>query len=233
MTNQERLSFRKLTQNTPEWLTARKGRVTASRCADVATKIAKGTKYSAARYDYMMELIVEQLTGRAQERFVTQAMEWGIEQQPFAQAAYEMKQGVMVEDVGLIIHPEKDLFAASPDGLTETGIVEFKCPTSRVHLEYMKAGVVPDDYLPQIKAQLACMPEREYCDFVSFDPRLPFGLQLFIRRYYRDAAKITELETEVDKFLGEMRYQLMELTTAKPIEVRDLAEQLTESLGAV
>jgi putative phage-type endonuclease len=218
LTERERRDFRNLTQNTPEWLSARRGRVTASRCADVITKIAKGTKYSAARYDYLMELVVEHLTGRAAERFVTQAMEHGIEQQPFAQAAYEMRHDVTVDSVGLIVHPELEYFASSPDGtIGEDGLVEFKCPTTRVHLEYLKAGDVPADYIPQMNGQLACMPERQYCDFVSFDPRVPFGMQLFVRRHMRDRERIAELELEVKKFQAELAYELMELTAAKPV----------------
>lgn len=221
ITEKEREQYRKLTQSTPEWLVARKGRVTASRCAEVIGKTKAG-KYSADRYNYLMELVVEHVTGRAVERFVTPAMEWGIEQQVFAQAAYEMKMDVEVQDVGLIIHPKIDLFAASPDGLVfdngeGKGLVEFKCPTTRVHLEYLEAGVVPEDYIPQLNAQLACMPEREWVDFVSFDPRVPFGIQLFIRRHYRDEERIEELEREVELFLDELAGHAAKIASAHPV----------------
>lgn len=233
LTEKERLDFRNLTQSTPEWLSARRGRVTASRCADVIGRnqsktLKDGTvvlgKYAADRYDYLMELVVEHLTGRAAERFVTQAMEWGIEQQPFAQAAYEMRQDVTVDSVGLIVHPELEYFASSPDGtIGDDGLVEFKCPTTRVHLEYLKAGDVPKDYIPQINAQLACMPEREYCDFVSFDCRVPFGMQLFIRRHFRDRERIAELELEVRKFQAELAYELAELAGVRPVALETVS----------
>jgi putative phage-type endonuclease len=227
MTEKERQEFRNLTQSTPEWLVARRGRVTASRCQDVIRKLKNGN-YSADRYAYMMDLVVEHLTGRAIDTYVNQAMEWGIEQQPFAQAAYEMRQDVSVESVGLIVHPSLELFAASPDGLVgENGLVEFKCPTSRVHIEYLKAGVVPEEYIPQMNAQMACMPEREYCDFVSFDPRVPFGIQLFIRRHYRDKGRIEELEFEVNKFLAELASELMALAVASPVEKHVEAELIS------
>jgi hypothetical protein len=228
VSKKERQEFRNLTQSTPEWLAARRGRVTASRCSDVIRRLkskvlkdgtVKPGEYSADRYNYLMELVVEHLTGRSMDTYVNQAMEWGIEQQPFAQAAYEMRQDVSVESVGLIIHPEQESFAASPDGtIDQDGLVEFKCPTTRVHLEYLKAGVVPDDYIPQMNAQLACMPEREYCDFVSFDPRVPFGMQLFIRRHYRDKGRIGELECEVETFLGELASELLALSLVQPIQ---------------
>jgi putative phage-type endonuclease len=218
VTDQERQEFRLLTQGTPEWLMARIGRVTASRCGDVVGKSEKTKKYFAEHHNYLMELVVEHITRRAAERHVTQAMEWGIEQQPFAQAAYEMNQDVTVQSVGLIIHPENEYFAASPDGLVEeSGLVEFKCPTTRVHLEYLEAGVVPEEYIPQLNAQLACMPEREWADFASFDPRVPFGMQLFVRRHYRDRERIAELENEVNLFLNELGAELGKLTSAVPI----------------
>ena len=226
LTEKERLEFYRMTQGTPEWLVARRGRVTASRCADVITKVGKGEKlrYSGKRYGYLMELLEEHLTGRAVEHFVSREMEWGIEQQIFAQAAYEMKQGVSVDDVGLVVHPKNDLFASSPDGLVDSdGLVEFKCPTTRIHLEYLEAGDVPEEYIPQMNAQLACLPEREYCDFVSFDPRLPFGLQLFVRRHHRDEERIAELESEVEKFLDELAQKMQHLTAARPI-VTELTE---------
>ncbi len=230
LTEKERQEYRQLTQNTPEWLTARRGLVTASRCAAVITKIAKGTKYSAARYDYLMELVVEHLTNRVVERYVTPAMEWGIEQQPFAEAAYEMATGASLESIGLVIHPEMEYFAASPDMLLEDdGLVEVKCPTTRVHLEYLKAGLVPEEYIPQINAQLACMPERQYCDFVSFDPRVPFGMQLFVRRHYRDRERIAQLEQEVNKFSAELAYELAELAGVRPLGEKVTADSIASN----
>ena len=230
LTEKDRQEFRNLTQSTPEWLCARRGRVTASRCADVIGKLKSG-KYGAGRQNYLWDLVVEHITGRAIEHHVSEAMEWGLEQQPFAQAAYELKQDVSVDQIGLVVHPEMDYFASSPDGLIgENGLVEFKCPTTRVHLEYLKAGVVPEDYIPQITAQMACMPEREYCDFVSYDPRVPFGMQLFIRRHVRDAQRIAELEAEVSKFSAELAYELAELTGVKPVDTASLEGQLAASV---
>ena len=217
LTDKERAEFRNLTQNTPEWLVCRKGRITASRC-DALVRRLKNGNYSADRTNYLWELVVEHLSGRATDRYVTQEMEWGIEQQPFAEAAYEMKTGVTVEPIGLVVHPEMDYFAASPDGLLDDdGLIEIKCPTTRTHLEWLKAGDIPEEYIPQMTAQMACMPERQYCDFVSFDPRLPFGMQLFIRRYHRDKERIAQMEQEVAKFSGELAFVLMELSGARPV----------------
>ncbi len=209
--------LRKLNQASPEWLVARRGRITASRCADLIAKTQKG-KPAASRYNYLMELVAEHVTNRATEHYVSPAMEWGLEQQPFAQAAYEISQNCSVEPIGLVVHPTIELFACSPDGVVgDTGLVEFKCPTDRVHLEYLRAGVIPEDYIPQLNAQLACMPEREWNDFTSFNPNMPFGMQLFIRRHYRDKQRIAELEIEVQDALGELAEMLGVLAKAVPI----------------
>jgi hypothetical protein len=209
--------LRKLTQGTPEWLTARRGKVTASRCGDLVAKTQKG-KPSASRLNYLWELVSEHITGRCVEHYVSREMEWGIEQQPFAEAAYEMAQDCTVEHIGLIVHPTIELFASSPDcTVGDEGLAEFKCPTDRVHLEYLKAGVIPEDYLPQLTAQLACMPERKWNDFVSFNPNMPYGMQLFIRRLKRDDKAIAELEAEVQSFLGELADMMNSLAQAVPI----------------
>jgi len=226
LTKKERQEFFNLTQGTPEWLQARRGRATTSRCADVIGRTqdkvlksgeVKPGKYAAARYDYLMELAVEHLTGRAFEHFVSREMEWGIEQQLFAQAAYEMKCDTSVESVGLVVHPDIEMFASSPDGFVgNDGLVEFKCPTTRTHLEYLIAGDVPEAYIPQMNGQMSCTG-RQWCDFVSFDPRLPFGMQLFVRRHHRDRERIAELESEVGKFLDELAAMLQGLTSARPV----------------
>jgi putative phage-type endonuclease len=200
-------------QQTAEWLEMRKGRVTASRVADVMAVLKKGGE-SAARRNYRNELITEMLTGRSAETFVSEAMMFGIEQEPYARAAYEMKADVMVDPGGFAVHDEIDRFGASPDGLIGSdGVLEIKCPTTAVHIGYLLAGVVPEDYQPQMLAEMACTG-RKWCDFVSFDPRLPKHLQLFVRRFDRDEARIAEMEQMIALFLGdvdEILYRLKEL----------------------
>jgi putative phage-type endonuclease len=199
-----------LVQNTPEWLMHRLGMVTASRVADVTAKLKNG-KYSAARDKYLMDVVIERLTGRAAENYVSPSMEWGIENEPLARAAYEMEQDAEVELIGFATHPTIEWFGASPDGLVgKHGLVELKCPNTSTHLAYLLDKEVPVDYLPQMKAQMACT-ERQWCDFVSFDPRLPKNLQFFVRRFHRDQEMITQMEEEVTKFLDEVVLKLAEL----------------------
>lgn len=191
-----------LIQGSPEWLQMRCGSVTASRMDDVMKYLNNGTE-SQARRDYRTEIVCEVLTGRTTEHYVSPAMEWGIETEPVARAAYEISQDCEVEQVGLAIHPTIKNFAASPDGLVGAeGLVEIKCPNTATHIEYLIAGQIPPEYGLQMLAQMACT-ERKWCDFVSFDPRLPKKFQLFIRRFERDDALVDAVEMEVIKFLAE------------------------------
>lgn len=189
-------------QGSEEWLSSRAGKVTASRIADVMAKIKSGE--AADRRDYRAQIVAEILTGKPQDGgFLNAEMQWGIDQEPFARAAYEVTSDVMVDQVGLVLHPKIDRAAASPDGLVGEGLVEIKCPKTATHLQYLIDGVAPKKYQPQMLWQMACA-ERAWCDFVSFDPRLPEQHRLFVVRFQRDDEKIKEMETEVVRFLQEV-----------------------------
>lgn len=192
-----------LTQGSDAWIRARAGKVTASRIADVMAKIKTGE--SASRRDYKAQIVAEILTGTPQENgFKSAEMQWGNDQEPFARAAYEIATGAMVDQVGLVLHPSIGRGAASPDGLVGLdGLVEIKCPKTATHLQYLVDGKVPMHYQPQMLWQMACT-ERDWCDFASFDPRLPEHLQLFVRRFSRDQTRIDEIESEVRTFLTEV-----------------------------
>lgn len=192
-----------LEQGSPEWLAARVGRVTASRIADVMAK-GKGGE-AQTRLNYKWQLVAEIMTGQSQEdRFFSQAMAWGVEQEPFARAAYEIQTGGLVENVGLVAHPSIPRCAASPDGLVGLdGLLEIKCPKTPTHLEYMEKGAIPGHYQLQMLWQMACTG-RQWVDFATFDPRLPEELQLFVMRFPRDQTRIDAIESEVQKFWNEI-----------------------------
>ena len=138
-------------QRTDEWFTARLGKVTASRVADVIAKTKTG--YGAGRANYMADLVVERLTGQKASSFSNAAMEWGTEQEPHARAAYSAKTGIMVEEVGFIDHPTVAMSGASPDGFAEEGLIEVKCPNTATHLEYVLAELPPLKYFTQMQWQ--------------------------------------------------------------------------------
>jgi putative phage-type endonuclease len=196
------------TQRSEAWFAQRLGKVTASRVSDVIAKTKTG--YSASRENYMADLIVERLTNQKASSFSNAAMEWGTEQEPAARAAYSAYTGELVEEVGFIDHPRILNSGASPDGVVGEGLVEIKCPATATHLDTLLAGTVPSKYIPQMQWQMACTNTR-FCDFVSYDPRLPDHLRLFVKPVRRDNEYIAMLETEVTKFLTELEEKLTQL----------------------
>jgi putative phage-type endonuclease len=193
---------RNIEQRTPAWHLCRMGKVTASRVADVVAKTKSG--YSASRANYMAQLVVERMTNKQAESYSNAAMEWGTEQEPLARAAYEAEVDVLVEEVGMIDHPTVEMSGASPDGLVgDDGLVEIKCPTTATHIDTLMGEQAPKKYYDQMQWQMACTG-RKWCDFVSFDPRMPEGLQLFVKRVERDDEYIAMLESEVATFLQEV-----------------------------
>lgn len=188
-----------IVQGTPEWHALRCGKVTASRISDVIAKTKTG--WAASRANYAAELIAERLTGKPAEGFTNAAMQWGTDQEPNARLAYEFMQDVSVEQVAFVIHPKIADSGASPDGLVGIdGLVEIKCPNTATHIDTIIKQEVPAKYITQIMWQMACT-DRKWCDFVSFDPRLPESMQLFVKRIDRDGDLINELETQVQVFL--------------------------------
>jgi putative phage-type endonuclease len=207
-----------LEQRTPEWYSMRSGCATGSKVADIMTKLKKGG-YGAARANYVLEVAWSRLTGLTMDHYVSPAMLFGMENEPLARAAYEIATDSMVSEVGLALHPRIKFFAASPDGLIgDRGVLECKCPNSSTHLTYLLRGEVPEEYQWQMLAEMACC-ERDWCDFVSFDPRMPDNLQLFVRRFHRDEARIAEMEAEVELFLTEVEQTLEKLKAVPMIQV--------------
>ena len=196
-------------QGTDDWFAARLGKVTASKIADVMAKTKSGT--AATRDNYMAQLVVERLTNTRAESFSNSAMQWGTDQEPFARAAYEAAQGVLVEEVGFVPHPRIDMAGASPDGLVGLfGMCEIKCPNTAAMIDTLLTEKVPSRYFGQMQMQMACT-DRAWCDYVVYDPRMPAKAQLFIKRVERDEAFIAEMEAEIIKFLGEVTVQVEKL----------------------
>ena len=170
--------------------------------ADVLATTKTGP--SASRKNYLAQLVAERLTGTPAESFTNGAMQWGTDTEPFARAAYELKSDLMVDQVGFIDHPTIAMSGMSPDGLVgDDGLVEIKCPNTATHIDYLIGKKPPSKYVPQMAWQLACSG-RKWCDFVSFDPRMPENLQLFIVRYVPDPGYIATLEQESVTFLAEV-----------------------------
>jgi putative phage-type endonuclease len=189
-------------QGSELWFAARCGKVTASRVADVIAKTKTGP--STSRANYAAQIVAERLTGNVQESYTNAAMQHGTETEPEARRTYEFFSGRTVHEVGFVAHPTIAMTGCSPDGLTDDeGMVEIKCPIVATHIETLLGASVPGKYITQIQWQLACTG-RAWCDFVSYDNRMPESMRLFVKRIERDDARIAELEREVIKFLAEV-----------------------------
>lgn len=189
-------------QRTDDWFAARLGKATASKIADIMARTKSGP--SASRANYAAQLVTERLTGTREEGFTNAAMQWGTDNEPRARAMYELVTGGTVLECGFFDHPTVEMSGASPDGLVgDVGLVEIKCPNSATHISTLRGDTIPDKYVKQMQWQMACTG-RTWCDFASFDPRLPDEMQLFVQRLHRDDALIAEMEAEVSAFLTEV-----------------------------
>jgi putative phage-type endonuclease len=202
-------------QGTDEWFAARIGKVTASRVADVIAKTKTG--YSSSRDNYMAQLICERLTNQKADGFTNAAMQWGTETEPLARLSYEVAQNVLVDEVGFVPHPRILMAGASPDGLVgDNGLLEIKCPNTATHIDTLLSETVPGKYNTQMQFQMACT-DREWCDFVSFDNRLPTELQLFVKRVPRDNVFIRLIEGEIVQFIAELDDKINKLMKVKNV----------------
>jgi putative phage-type endonuclease len=200
-------------QNTYAWLLARLGKVTASRVHEIVARTKSG--YSSSRSNYMTQLILERINGEPIESYENAAMVWGREQEPKARIAYEFFRDVGVAQVGFVDHPKIKGAGCSPDGLVgDDGLVEIKSPfESKNHLETLLAGNHPSRYLLQMQFQMSCTG-RKWCDYVSFDPRFPPAMQMFVQRVERDDKLIADTEKAVREFLQETDDKEWALRTA-------------------
>jgi putative phage-type endonuclease len=202
-----------LEQGSPAWLMQRLGKATASRIADLMAETKSG--FSASRANYLAELVVQRLTGTIEPGFTNAAMQRGTDCEPQARALYAFVHDVDVIETGFWQHPSIPAAGASPDGLVGgDGLVEIKCPTSATHLATLRGAGIPDKYMKQMQFQLACTG-RSFCDFASFDPRVPADLQLHVRRVPRDDALIRTIEKAVRDFLVEVDRAVLDLRPAE------------------
>jgi len=201
-------------QGSDEWFVARLGKVTASKITDVLATVKTGE--AVTRRNYRMQLVCERLTGRKAETYTNAHMERGNALEPLARASYELKKGVMVDEVGFVQHPTIEMAGASPDGLVDGGSIEIKCPTPANHIDTVLRGTAPSQYLAQMQWQMACLGNvYKYVDFVSYCPDVGEDLELFIVRVMRDDEYIAETETAVNAFLNEVSETFNQLKELK------------------
>ena len=198
--------IRCIEQVSHEWMSLRIGKIGGSRVADVLTE-GRGGAESLTKRKYKNELIRERLTGRKLDTYKTPAMQRGIDLEPMARAWYEVKYNTFVDQVAIVLHPTIDGGQCSPDGIVEAtnSLIEIKIPNPENHLDnILTGGKQLEQYYDQVQWQLSCMPEKEFCDLVSYDPEMPDHLQGFVKRIYRDDEYINNMQNAVIAFLSEI-----------------------------
>lgn len=219
-------------QRSIEWIMSRVAHVTCSRFADVMDKLKNGNP-GAKRTKYMLDVVAERISGTPTEHYVTAAMERGVMMEPMARAAYEAKTGCIVDECGFIHHPTLQWVGGSLDGFVDDqGIIEIKAPTTSTHLTTILSGECL--HLPQIMGYL-WLTGRQWCDFISYDDRMPEPLNLYIQRIPRNDAYIAALEAEVRVFLGEVDALVKRLTMACRVDTQtgELFDDAVDGIAAM
>jgi len=193
-------------QGTEEWLAMRIGWITASRFKDVKAGGAGKTRLS-----YMYQLAAEALTDSREEGYTSEYMQWGTETEPQARSMYEFSTNNDVEQIAFIKLGGENKIGCSPDGLiSNDGMVEFKCPKTTTQIETFLSGKMPTGHAAQVQGQL-WVAQREWCDFVSFDPRIDGDASFFIQRQYRDEKAIKEISEACFKFEDDLKEIILKL----------------------
>ena len=197
-------------QGTAAWFYARVGCCTASRFDDVIAKKKDG-KPTAQRKNYLMELVIERLTGQPSDHWTSAAMQWGTDQEQLSRMAYEAATGAMLQAVGFIKHPTLPAVGATPDGLIdEDGGFESKSPFNTANHIYTILDGMPTEHMAQVQGGM-WVTGRKWWDFQSFDPRLPEPLNRYVQRIERNEDYIKQLAEEVIAFNAEVEAMLKRL----------------------
>lgn len=206
------MQFLDIKQGSDEWIAARVGSLGASRISEATARTKTG--FGASRANLLAELLVERITGKPTEKFITSAMQQGTEREPEARAAYCFMRDVDVQEVGLVRHPTIKGTHASPDGLVGSdGLIEIKAPQAAAHLDILLTGAIPSRYMQQMAWQMAVC-DRSFCDFVSYNPDFPEHLRLFVKRVERSPTQEALLTEDVISFLSELDEKLARLQEA-------------------
>lgn len=188
-------------QGDGNWWNERLGKLTGSRMA-AAMNFLKSGKESSERENLRYEIVAERISNTFADKYMTSDMQWGIDQEAAAKEAFETRTGLIVTDVGFIDHPRIAFCGVSPDGFVSDGcLIEVKCPKTKTHMKYVANQVIPAEYKPQMALQAACTGKDVW--FVSYDPRMGEGKDLFIKKYKPTPEEIAEVEAAAEKFLAE------------------------------
>ena len=185
-----------VSQGEADWFALRLAIPTASEFGKIVTSTGKA---STQANGYMNTLLAEWLTGKTGGMESTPWMDRGTSMEPEARTWYEMETDEDAETVGFITRDD-GLVGCSPDALIgDSGMLEIKCPSPGVHVEYLLSDALPSKYKPQVQGQLM-VAERDWCDFISYHPdMMPLRV-----RVTRDEDYINTMRGMLDGFVDKM-----------------------------
>lgn len=184
------VNYYDIDQGSQEWLDLRKGKVSASRAADLLATVRYGE--AAAYRNYRTELAIERITGKSPERYVSNAMQYGTDTEPVARTMYQLVTGNLVKKSGIYVIEGKNACASLDGEIGDDGVLEIKCREMANHVESLSLNKIPDVYYKQIQYQL-WVTHRKWGDYLSYCDEMPDNAQLFIKRVERDEEVIGEI----------------------------------------
>lgn len=201
-------------QSDPMWLPSRRGCISASRHAHV-DNYRKDGKPGADYFKYRAEVVAEWLTDWAADHPTTTWMQRGIEEEPNAIAAFEARYGVMLSPAMLIEHESIERWVATPDGLiSRRQSIEVKVPATHNYIDWVHAGVIPDQHIPQMVAQQV-VADLDMTVFIAYCPDFPPAQQLFIREFRATEEQRDIATTRAEMFLAEAQEMVERMMAAR------------------
>lgn len=182
-------------QGSEQWLSLRRGKMSASRAKDLLASVKYGE--SAAFKNYRAELLIERLTGRSPDRYVTRQMEYGTETEGLARTMYSLSTGNIVSESGIYLIEGENICASLDGEIGSDGLVEIKNRVIANHIESIATDKVPTQYYQQIQFQL-WVSNKLWGDYCSYADEMPENAQLFIKRIERDEAMIEDIKNKCE-----------------------------------
>ena len=180
-------------QRSEAWFNIRRGKITSSELHKIMGK----SELSDTAKTYLLERVSE-LFGAESVTQASAATEWGKEWEPVAVEQYTARVGMPVETASFIQYSE--YYGGSPDGIVPpNGIIEIKCPHNSAN--HFKYGLITSDedfkkkkpdYYYQCMSNMICA-NAEWCDFISFDPRVSPEFSMFIYRLNRNEEEVKNI----------------------------------------
>ena len=177
------------------------GLITPSGFRDMMMRGTKGEEFGKTAMTYAERVALERL-GVEFPDIKAASLSHGNEWEKYAINEYEKRfEYLVLDELPPIAHPRFSYVGGTPDGLVnEDGIIEVKCPFNPAnHLANIRFGEQIDQYKWQMQGYL-WITGRKWCDFVSYDPRFPEDLRMYVQRLERSEIMIEELEDRIVKF---------------------------------